>query len=116
MKTETLARLLVFGLALFLLFLGTVFLIAAFKPGKEYRFGVSIILFVMGMLLIIRLLRSKPKIVEIRVTWSPSGEITLEELRCPKCGASLPLPKPGQDYIKCPYCGTIVKIVEEPKW
>ena len=68
------------------------------------------------MLLIGYVLKSKPKIVEVRVTWSLSGKIILKELKCPKCGANLPLPKLGKDYIKCPYCGTIIRIVEEPKW
>jgi len=115
-EADTLVKLFTLALISVLFSLGVIFLIASFKPGREYRLGVSATLFIIGTLLSIRLLKSRPKVVKVSVEWSPSGKTVLEEIKCPNCGATLPLPKPGQDYVKCAYCGTVVKIVEEPKW
>jgi len=116
MESDTVIKVAILALISILLSLGVIFLIASFKPGKEYRLGISIVLFSIGTLLSIHLLKSKPKVVKVSVEWSPSSKATLEEIKCPNCGAMLPLPKPGQDYVKCPYCGAVIKIIEEPKW
>jgi len=115
-RAETLTKLFILAFISVLFSLGIIFLIASFKPGREYRLGISATLFIIGTLLSIRLLKSRPKVVKVSVEWSPSGKTALEEIKCPNCGATLPMPEPGQDYVKCTYCGTIVKIVEEPKW
>ena len=56
----------------------------------------------------------KPK--PIVVSWSPSGPIKAEELKCPSCGAPLRVEDPRASRVKCSYCGKTVEIVEEPKW
>ena len=102
--------------SLVLIFLGFIFIIAAFFPGKIYRIAIGAPMIALGGLLIYRLLKPKPKILTVTVKWDPSGKVIVEELKCPYCGAPLPPPKPGMEYIKCPYCGRTVKILEEPIW
>lgn len=103
-------------IASILLFFGVVFIIASTTPGKIYRLPVGLILTGASIAIFYMLLKPKPKIYKIEVTWQPSGEIAVEALTCPKCGAPLPKPKPGQEYLKCPYCGATIKLVEKPIW
>ena len=100
-------------MGLVLLFLGAVFLIAS--VANPYRLVVGIPLIGVGTLLVVYPLR-RPKILEVRVSWDPSGKLAVQEFKCPYCDAPLPAPKPGQEFIKCPYCGKTIKIVEEPLW
>lgn len=37
-------------------------------------------------------------------------------LRCTTCGAPLPRPQPGEEWIKCEYCGFLNKIVDASKY
>jgi len=97
-----------------MLFFGAIFLIASVV--NPYRILVGFPLLVGGTVIAYRLLKPRPRVVEVKVSWDPSGRLDVEELKCPYCGASLPEPKPGQEFIKCPYCGRTVKLVEEPKW
>ncbi|RLE92779.1 MAG: hypothetical protein DRN04_09290 [Thermoprotei archaeon] len=99
-----------------LLFLGVVFIIASAAPGKVYRLPIGVLLTVVSLALFYLAFKPRPRIYEVKVTWSPGGKLSVEEFRCPKCGADLPPPKPGQEYIECPYCGATIKIVEEPLW
>jgi uncharacterized Zn-finger protein len=47
-------------------------------------------------------------------------QIRVHEIRCPNCSASLDIRKievtNGIPIVKCPYCGYIFEITEEPKW
>ncbi len=103
-----------FIIASILLLLGAIFLIASIV--RPERIIIGGILFGGGIALAIYASKSKPQIVELKVSWDPSGKLTTEELKCPYCGATLPPPKPGQEYIVCPYCGRTIKLIEEPKW
>lgn len=38
--------------------------------------------------------------------------LQLEKLRCTNCGAPLTQPKPGENFIKCDYCGFLNKITD----
>ena len=117
MNSNIVIRIIILFLILIFFSLGTIFLIASFKPGREYRLGISTIFYIIAIILSTCLLKTRsPKIMKVSVEWSPSGRIALEKLKCPNCGASLPMPKPGEDYVKCPYCGITIKITEEPKW
>ena len=104
------------ALAIASIFLGFIFTVAAFTPGKIYRLFVGIPLLLAGFGLIFYLLKPEPKILTVSVRWDPSGKVVVEELKCPYCGAPLPEPEPGEEYLKCTYCGKTVKIVEEPIW
>lgn len=37
-------------------------------------------------------------------------------LRCTTCGAPLPKPEPGEEWVKCEYCGFLNKIVDASKY
>ncbi|MEM4592080.1 MAG: hypothetical protein QW196_01615, partial [Sulfolobales archaeon] len=37
-------------------------------------------------------------------------------LRCTHCGAPLPKPQPGEDWIRCEYCGVHNKIVDATRY
>ena len=97
-----------------LLGLGAIFVIAS--AVNPYRLLIGIPLMAGGLAVAYRVLKEKPQIVEVKVSWDPSGKLLVEELKCPYCGASLPEPKPGQEFIKCRYCGRTVRLVEEPRW
>ncbi|OYT30833.1 MAG: hypothetical protein B6U94_05135 [Thermofilum sp. ex4484_79] len=109
-----LSKIFLLFIAIALILLGSIFLIASVV--KPYRLFIGVALFGGGIAIALYAVKSKPKIVELKVSWNPSGKLTTEELKCPYCGASLPLPSPGQEFIKCPYCGRTVKLIEEPKW
>ncbi len=100
--------------AIVLIGLGALFTIAS--AAKTYRLAIGIPLLLAGIAISAYLLKPKPQIVELKVSWDPSGRIAVEELKCPYCGASLPAPEPAQEYIKCGYCGKTIKLVEEPRW
>jgi len=37
-------------------------------------------------------------------------------LRCTNCGAPLPKPQPGEDWVRCEYCGFLNKIVDATRY
>jgi len=94
--------------------LGVLYLLAsALEPSRLWT-GITLL----GMSLILAFLvyRTLVKPAPITVHWSPSGPLKLEELKCPNCGATLKVDDPSKTRVICPYCGRVVKIVEEPKW
>ena len=97
-----------------LLGLGVLFLIASMVRPERALVGGPML--AGGLLLAYKLLRPQPQVLEVKVSWDPSGKLAVEELKCPHCGASLPLPEPGKDVVRCRYCGRLVRLVEEPKW
>ncbi len=115
-ETKTLIFAVTLLASLALIFLGFIFIVAAFYPGKTYRLLIGTPMVAVGTALIFRLLKPEPKILTVTLRWDPSGRIITEELKCPYCGAPLPPPEPGSEYVKCPYCGKTAKIVEEPIW
>ena len=48
------------------------------------------------------------------------GQIKVQPIRCPNCGASLDINQTkiidGVPSIKCSYCGHTFEVTEEPKW
>jgi len=95
-------------------FLGVLFLLAsAMDP---MRLWVGIILVGIALVLVAFASKSLVKPPSITVHWSPSGEMKLEELKCPNCSAPLRIENPSVTRIVCQYCGRVVEIVEEPTW
>ena len=115
-KLKTITRIILTIISLPLLGLGLLFIIAAFNPGYEYRLIIGSISTLIALAILYIAHKPQPKIMEVKVTWEPSGKLKTQELTCPYCRAPLPPPKPGQEYIKCPYCGKTIKITEEPIW
>ena len=96
-------------------FLGVLFLLAS-AVEDPMRLWKGIILIVIALVLVAFVSKSLVKPPPITVHWSPSGEVKLEELKCPGCGAPLRVENPSITRVVCQYCGRTVEIVEEPKW
>ena len=93
------------------------------------RFGVGACLIVVGLLLIagagVLFYRSykqnqaeKPTTIVQKIDFT--GDLSLEQLKCRACGATLSkdnvVVKAGAVVISCPYCGSSYEIEEAPKW
>ena len=95
-------------------FLGVLYLLASVYAPQRLITGS---LLLGSAILIIALTVWKTSIPKkIIVQWSPSGELEVEELKCPYCGAPITELKPGMDIIKCKYCGKTIKVEEKPIW
>jgi uncharacterized membrane protein len=120
-------------LAIVLIFFGVLWIMASTSPesaGREGdRLGVGVCLNVIGLLLIagagVLMYRSykryraeKPQTIVQQIDLT--GDLSLEELKCRACGATLSKDnidvKAGAVVVTCPYCGTSYEIEEEPKW
>jgi len=95
-------------------FLGVLYLLASTM--EPMRLWVGIILIGTALVLVAIASKSLIKPPPITVHWAPSGEVKLEELKCPNCNAPLKIENPSITRIVCQYCGRAVEIVEEPKW
>lgn len=42
--------------------------------------------------------------------------VELVGLRCVKCGAPLPQPEKGSEYVRCEYCGTVQRVVDASQY
>jgi len=100
--------------ALILGFLGVMYILAAaYAPT---RLVTGIVLIGLALVTFAFAYRTTLKPRPIVVSWSPSGPIKPEELKCPSCGAPLKVEDPRTTRVTCSYCGKTVEIVEEPKW
>jgi len=96
-------------------FLGVLYLLAS-AVEDPMRLWKGIILIGIALVLVAFVSKSLVKPPPITVHWSPSGEVRLEELKCPNCSAPLRVENPSITRVVCQYCGRTVEIVEEPKW
>lgn len=94
--------------------LGVLYLLAS--AVEPMRLWVGIILIGVALVLVAFASKSLIKPPPITVHWSPSGQVKLEELKCPNCNAPLKIENPSVTRVVCQYCGRTVDIVEEPKW
>ncbi len=122
-------------LALVLIFFGVLVLWAGFSEEAKAqgasggRFLVGGVTTVLGLLLIAgagvltyrsykRYQADKPQTIVQQIDLT--GDLSLEELKCRACGATLGKDnidvKAGAVVVTCPYCGTSYEIEEEPKW
>jgi len=100
--------------AVILGFLGVMYVLsAAYAPTRLFT---GIVLIGLALVISVFVYRGTVKPKPIVVSWSPSGPIKPEELKCPHCGAPLKVEDPGVTRVTCSYCGKAVEIVEEPKW
>jgi DNA-directed RNA polymerase subunit RPC12/RpoP len=112
--------------ALFLLFLGLVFLMAYEDGLENIMIGGVMILLALGMLAFVyydsRLEAKRPVVVEqtYNVRIEGSGELGQKPMKCQSCNAPV-----GEKDVKviegglmytCPYCGSVGALEEEPKW
>ena len=96
--------------------LGVFYLLASPLDPTHLRLWVGVILIGVALVLVAFASKSLIKPPPITVHWSPSGELKLEELKCPNCNAPLKIENPSVTRVVCQYCGRVVEIMEEPKW
>jgi len=95
--------------------LGVLYLLAS-AVEDPMRLWKGIIMIGIALVLVAFVSKNLVKPPPITVHWSPSGEVKLEELKCPSCSAPLRIENPSISRVVCQYCGRTVEIVEEPKW
>mgnify|MGYP000023414389 FL=1 len=105
-----------YGVSAIILFFAILFALAsAYAP---IRIVVSIILFSAGFFILYFVWKRQPtKIIQkIEIP----AQIKVHEIKCPNCSASLDIRQikvtNGIPTIKCPYCGYVFEVTEEPKW
>jgi len=106
----------------------TLFFAIIFALSSSYapqRLNTSALLFIGGFVLIffagcgIYYIR-KQKPIQIIQKLELPGQIKVQPITCPNCGASLDVNQTkiidGVPSIKCSYCGHTFEVTEEPKW
>lgn len=96
------------------LFLGLVFLIGG-------RPATGAVILVTGGLLMVPGLRNPPRRdVIVKHELELTGDMSLENLKCRQCGASLSPDntslRAGTVFVSCPYCHSDYQMEEAPKW
>jgi len=107
-------RYILIGLGMLTVFLGLVFIIGGRPVIGGLILGTGIFLTVTG----IRSHRTRN--VVIRRELELTGDVSLEDMKCRQCGASLSSRsislKAGTVFVACPYCHSEYQIEEAPKW
>ncbi|MFA5314034.1 MAG: hypothetical protein WC375_12095 [Methanomassiliicoccales archaeon] len=110
--------------AIFLILLGVIFLIAG-GMDNIITGGILVIVAAMLILFVYRLQKieaTKPTLVSqtFNVKMEGTGQTEQKELKCRNCGAPLSEKDlnvvEGAVMMKCPYCATVAKFEEAPKW
>lgn len=114
-------RIFMLVLGVFFILLGLVFLIASADSNFLPRLAVGVFMILPGVYLISKGVREPAeKKVFITRTLELSGDISLEDLTCDKCGAGLSSEnlsvKAGAVFVACPFCRSEYQIEEKPKW
>ena len=98
---------------------GLLFLVAGGQVNTAPRVIIGVVLLVVAVFLIF-FARSKAPKVEVVQRIDLSGDVSVEEMRCQACGATLDSDsvkvEAGAIFVSCPYCGTSYQLEEEPKW
>jgi predicted Zn finger-like uncharacterized protein len=85
---------------------------------RVFRLVTSAFLFIAGFGILYYIRRQKP--TQIIQKLEVPGQIKVQPIRCPNCGASLDISQTkiidGVPSIKCSYCGHTFEVTEEPKW
>lgn len=116
-------KLLIILVAMGALFMGAIFLIAGGLVAN-YVIGAVLLLVGFGLLGYIylneRIEAKRPLQQTFNVTMAGSGEMVERKMFCRSCGAPLEQKDvtlmSGGLVGKCPYCGTVTTLEEQPKW
>ncbi|RLI20676.1 hypothetical protein DRO45_03400 [Candidatus Bathyarchaeota archaeon] len=112
----TLKTLLGYVVSALLLFFAVLYALASvYMP---IRIWISALLFLAGFGMLYFVWRRQPtKIVQ---KLEVPGRIKVQEIKCPNCSASIDIDQikivNGVPTVKCPYCGHVFEVTEEPKW
>ncbi len=110
-----------YGFAGLLILLGLVWCAAAATSGIWQRWILGGILLGGGLALVYFLRMKLPdQKVEVTQKIDISGDVSLEEMKCKNCGATLDAKsvsvQAGAVFVNCPYCESSYQIEEAPKW
>jgi Zn finger protein HypA/HybF involved in hydrogenase expression len=119
-------KILITLIAVGLMFLGLIFIMAAYGPDQNFITGLAMVLVGIGLFVFLyldsRLEARRPTVVQqtYNIKMGGSGEFKEKRISCRACSApledkDLKLIDGGIMY-KCPYCGSSGAIEEEPKW
>lgn len=112
-------KIVLYGLAAVLGFLGFIFLVGSRGQTGTLIIGV-VLLIAAGALIYIS--RVQPQVSQTTTVQKIdlTGNVRLEEMRCRNCqgviGKDNIEVKAGAIYVECPYCGATYQLEEEPKW
>jgi predicted Zn finger-like uncharacterized protein len=99
-----------------LLFFAVIFALAS--SYQAIRLVTSAFLFIAGFAILLYIRRQKP--TQVIQKLELPGQIKVQPVRCPNCGASLDINQTkiidGVPSIECSYCGHTFEVTEEPKW
>ncbi len=112
------------------LFLSAIFFIAAFSPFSMDILIEAVVLLLIAMIFFFLYYRSEKmeanrpvevhQVVNISTSKDLAGEAKLHDLKCRHCGATLSADDikitDSGVIVKCPYCGAVYRLEEEPKW
>lgn len=114
-------KILAYAFAGLLIVLGLIFVVAAAASGLWPRYVVGGVLLGAGLVLVMIV---RAKVPEKKVTLTQnidlSGDVSLEQMKCRKCGGDLDSKsvstKAGAIFVTCPYCKAEYQVEEAPKW
>ena len=114
-------RIIMLILGVLFVLLGLIFMIASADGNFLPRLAVGISMLLAGAYSIRKGVREPAaKQVFITRTLELSGDVSMEDLTCDKCGAGLSSEnlsvKAGAVFVACPFCRTEYQIEEKPKW
>ena len=112
-------RIVVYPLAGVLALLGLIFVLAAGQGNAVARILIGGICLVAAAALI-AVVRMKPVTHVHHTKLDLPGDVSLQEITCKKCGATLSQKSlsiaAGAVFVKCEFCGAEYQMEEAPKW
>lgn len=102
------------------IFFGVLFIWSAFgTPFSSSDLIIGLITTVIGIIILYVTTKNNQKTTNIYKVDLP-GEIKMNAKSCQKCGGPLNADNftivNGAPTVKCPYCGAVYEVTEEPKW
>jgi len=109
-------RILVYAVAVVLVFLGLVFIISANLGFTYFLIGLAFLVVAGGMVFLAR----EKRLIEIKQTLTVTGPLKINKIHCPNCSAIVDPTKAvivdGKPFVTCDYCGNKFELTEEPTW
>ena len=101
-----------------ILFFGILFIMASYANSMRLCTGTALIAIALAIVFYIRW--KEPTRVEVHQTIELPSGIEMEKLQCRSCGATLKAENVNITnagvIVRCPYCGSVYRLEEEPKW
>ena len=112
-------RIVVYALSSMLALLGLLFVVAAGQGNSIARIIIGVICLAAAAAMVAAV-RMKPVAHIHHTKLDLSGDVSLQEITCNKCGATLSEKSlriaAGAVFVKCEFCGAEYQMEEAPKW